>query len=162
MPAVPRDVIASQSESAGGRPVSVAAVVACRAGHRFCRRYRLQTAAQYTEAFAARRVLRGAFFCLHYRRNSLSAARLGLVIPKKQARRAVLRNAVKRQIREIFRGRRPVLPAVDVIVRLAQPIDRVVPGTPRRMAGAKDKSARQAWRDEIAGLFALLCEKVRA
>ncbi len=69
----------------------------------FRRQYRLLTPRQYSEAFSARRVLRGERFALHYRRNGLPTSRLGLVIPKKQARTAVLRNAVKRQARETFR-----------------------------------------------------------
>jgi ribonuclease P protein component len=109
-------------------------------------------AKDYAEVFAARRVLRGARFVLHYRPNGLSNARLGLVIPKKQARTAVLRNAVKRQVRELFRQRRTSLPALDLILRLAQPLDR-----PRRII---DRQARADWRDEITALFDQLCLKV--
>lgn len=106
----------------------------------------------YAEVFAARRVLRGARFALHYRLNGLSNARLGLVIPKKQARAAVLRNAVKRQVRELFRQRRAGLPAVDLILRLAQPLDR-----PRRIV---DRQARAGWRSEITALFDQLSQKI--
>jgi ribonuclease P protein component len=111
----------------------------------FGRCYRLLAAKEYAEVFSTRRVLRGPRFVLHYRPNGLSRARLGLVIPKKQARAAVLRNAIKRQARELFRHRHESLPPLDLILRLAQPADR-----PRRSI---DSSARAAWRAEITALF---------
>lgn len=117
----------------------------------FCRQHRLLAAKDYAEVFAARRVLRGTCFALHYRPNSLPHARLGLVIPKKQARAAVLRNAVKRQTREVFRRRRTSLPPFDLILRLTQPLDR-----PKR---GSDKQARENWRAEITALFDQLCLK---
>lgn len=45
--------------------------------------------------------------------------RLGLMIGKKNARTAVLRNAVKRRIREQFRVRQTALPASQYVVRLS-------------------------------------------
>lgn len=118
----------------------------------FRRQQRLLAAKDYAEVFAARRVLRGVCFALHYRLNGLPQARLGLVIPKKQARAAVLRNAVKRQTRELFRRRSSSLPACDLILRLAQPLDR-----PKRVI---DRQAKVNWRTEITALFDQLCQKV--
>lgn len=43
-------------------------------------------------------------------------ARLGLAVAKKNARRAVDRNRLKRLVREIFRQRRDSLGAVDFVV----------------------------------------------
>lgn len=117
----------------------------------FGRQHRLLAAKDYSEVFAARRVLRGTMFALHYRPNALPHARLGLVIPKKQARAAVLRNAVKRQTRELFRRRRDSLPAFDLILRLAQPLDR-----PKRVINTQ---AKANWRVEINALFDQLCQK---
>ena len=45
--------------------------------------------------------------------------RLGLMIGKKNARTSVLRNAVKRRIREQFRLRQSLLPASQYVVRLS-------------------------------------------
>lgn len=118
----------------------------------FGRQARLLTAAEYAEVFAARRVLRGTLFALHYRPNvaaDQTNPRLGLVIPKKQARTAVLRNAIKRQAREIFRRQRIALPVMDLVLRLVRPVDR---------AQAGDKTARAAWREEIVALL----EQLRA
>lgn len=65
---------------------------------------------------------------LHYqpRPEGIEAPRLGLVVGKKQLKRAVDRNRVKRIVREQFRLHRAELPACDLIVRLAtkpQPLD---------------------------------------
>lgn len=50
-------------------------------------------------------------------------ARLGLIIAKRFAKRAVTRNTVKRVIREAFRLRRPALPAKDYVFRLQTRLD---------------------------------------
>lgn len=112
--------------------------------------FRLLQPWEYTEVFKNRRVLRSRHFALHYHltgtlQRPLPTARLGLVVPKKNARDAVLRNAVKRQIREAFRQRRPQLPLGDLVLRLAQPIDR----PDYRL----DKASKVAWRLEIESLF---------
>lgn len=122
----------------------------------FGRELRLLAAMQYAEVFNARRVLRGTLFALHYRTAAPSGqpnARLGLVIPKKQARTAVLRNAIKRQAREIFRRQQTDLPHWDLILRLTRPVERTL---------AKDRQARAAWRSEIVALFEQLRAKTQS
>lgn len=79
---------------------------------------RLHRPSEFTKVFANRRVTRGALFTLHYCANEMDTARLGLVIAKKNASRAVTRSTIKRVIRDIFRHRRHLLPAQDFVVRL--------------------------------------------
>ena len=50
-------------------------------------------------------------------------SRLGLAISKKNAKRAVDRNRIKRLIRESFRKHLPILPAVDLVV-MAKPVTK--------------------------------------
>lgn len=59
---------------------------------------------------------------LYVRPNTLGHARLGVVVAKRLAPRAVTRNLVKRITRELFR--KAELNAVDCIVRLSQPLGR--------------------------------------
>lgn len=59
---------------------------------------------------------------LHFRAGAGTHARLGVVVAKKLARRAVQRNLVKRLGREIFRNRRASLPPYDLILRLSAPL----------------------------------------
>ena len=61
-------------------------------------------------------------FELRFRANDVSTARLGLVVPKRLARRSVLRNLIKRLVRESFRVRLLSLPRVDVVIRLSRPV----------------------------------------
>lgn len=87
--------------------------------------FRLHKTDEYSSVFAFRRSLRGEFFVLSYRPNAGTSARLGLVVAKKLAKRAVERNRVKRQARELFRQLRTGLPPVDVVVRLNARIGEV-------------------------------------
>ena len=50
------------------------------------------------------------------RASGCECARLGLAIPRKQIRRAVERNRVKRLIRESFRRHQDLLRGLDVVV----------------------------------------------
>lgn len=161
-PAAPRDAIVWPSD--GAAPIAIrrspdrtSAARACfvelfclsrrdvAGDQRFGRQYRLLTPADFAAVFAARRIIHGESFALHYRANGLDHARLGLVVPKKMARRAVLRNALKRQARERFRLRRATLPAVDVVLRLMRP-------------PPPDKSR---WRAEIDALLDRLARSLK-
>lgn len=59
---------------------------------------------------------------LHYRPNDLDTARLGVVVAKRLAKRANVRNLVKRIVREQFRKNRASLPPRDLVVRLNAPV----------------------------------------
>ena len=78
-------------------------------------------------------------FVLYLRPNPLGHARLGVVVAKRLAPRAVTRNLIKRVAREVFR--KSSLGAVDCIVRLSQaPLTRPSPAAPqslRVMLGAE-------------------------
>jgi len=49
-------------------------------------------------------------------RSSQESARVGLVVAKKNVRKAVDRNRIKRLIRESFRHHLPELPSLDIVV----------------------------------------------
>lgn len=83
-------------------------------------------------------VIRGNRFKLHYRPNQLGGARLGVTVPKKFARAAVVRNRIKRVARECFRSLHPELKAYDMVLRLAAPLAEV---------------DRASVRHEVAGLM---------
>lgn len=94
----------------------------------FARRYRLTKTDEFSSVFGFRRAIRGKWLMLHYqpRPEGLNGARLGLVVGKKQLKRAVDRNRVKRIVRDLFRLRRDALPNCDLVVRLharPQPLD---------------------------------------
>jgi ribonuclease P protein component len=76
---------------------------------------------EFSSVFRLRPVHRTAHFVLYTRPNQLPKARLGVVVAKRFAPRAVTRNTIKRVTRELFR--QTPLPTVDCIVRLSKPVN---------------------------------------
>lgn len=79
--------------------------------------------------------------------DSVAGWRFGLVVPKRQARRAVTRNLVKRQAREAMRQHLNRLPPGDWVVRLRAPINV------QQFPSAASPALRLAMRSELSGLF---------
>lgn len=126
---VPRAVIVSASETKAS----------------FSYVQRLHTPKEFSAVMAARRVVRGESFDLHFSRAaSDGTARLGWIVPKRLARAASLRNAIKRQGREAFRLMAGGIPAGDLVLRLKRPLAGI---------RAADKLQRKAWRAEIEVLL---------
>ncbi len=69
----------------------------------FTRQQRILTPTQYKSVFDKRQSQHSSHFGVYVARNTCSLARLGLVVSKKVSKKAVVRNAVKRRIREFFR-----------------------------------------------------------
>ncbi len=88
------------------------------AAESFPRTSRLTCAADYRPVFQDNtRISDGCFTLLYKTRESAACKpRLGLAIAKKQLKRAVDRNRIKRLIRQSFRLHQNQLPAVDVVV----------------------------------------------
>ncbi|AET90606.1 ribonuclease P protein component [Caballeronia cordobensis] len=84
---------------------------------------RLLKTDEFSSVFRLRPWRRSPHFVL-YGKPSGMQARLGLVIGKKQAPRAVTRNLIKRLAREAFRLRRGQLNGFDILIRLHMKIDR--------------------------------------
>ena len=85
----------------------------------FPRGYRLTHKQQFDRVLALRTFhLRSGCFRVYAAANEGSGARLGLIVGKRQLKRAVDRNRVKRVLRETFRGHRARLPTLDIVVQL--------------------------------------------
>lgn len=84
-------------------------------------------------------------FVLYARPNLLGHARLGIVVAKRFAPRAVTRNLVKRLARDIFR--KSGLAAADCIVRLSRPL------APKRKSAASSQTLRQSLGAELTRLL---------
>jgi ribonuclease P protein component len=102
------------------------------ADERFPSAFRLRKTDEYSSVFAFRRAYKGRYLIVHYRPNELLTARLGVVVAKRLARRANVRNLVKRIVREQFRKNRAVLPPLDLVVRLQASVE----GASRQMIHA--------------------------
>jgi len=87
----------------------------------FARDRRIVKTDEFSSVFRLRPVHRTAHFVLYIRQTDLPHARLGVVVAKRFAPRAVTRNTIKRMTRELFR--QTALPSIDCIVRLSQPVN---------------------------------------
>ena len=83
---------------------------------------RLHSPSEYALALKGKRIVRGALFVIntprHVANPTQDTARLGLIIPKRLAAKAVTRNTIKRVLREAFRLQRPYLAPKDLVFRL--------------------------------------------
>jgi len=117
-----------------------------RARAAFPKAARLLKTDEYSSVFRLRPWRRSPHFVL-YGKPTGNEARLGLVIGKKFAPRAVTRNLIKRLAREAFRLRRAELDGWDILLRLHAKIDR------KAMPSAKSPPLRTLCREEIDSLL---------
>ncbi|MEL7058511.1 MAG: ribonuclease P protein component [Acidobacteriota bacterium] len=80
---------------------------------------RVRKSVDYRLCYREGRRRRGRLLTLHHRPNREGVARIGITASRKVGK-AVVRQRLKRQIREIYRRwpERPRLPAVDLVVHL--------------------------------------------
>ena len=95
---------------------------------------------------AAGVVARTSHFALH-QQNSTSASRIGAVVPKRWARKAVTRNLIKRQIYAMSREEWTLLPDADRVIRLRKSFDS------QRFVSASSIHLRLAVRTELHQLL---------
>lgn len=76
----------------------------------------------FSFVFAHKKSVKTEHFQLNYGPGASGVARLGVVVAKKMAKQAVLRNRVKRRLREVFRHQRSMLPPLDLVFRLTKPL----------------------------------------
>ena len=79
---------------------------------------------------------------------AVQEAWMGALVPKRWARRAVTRNAIKRQIYSVSLDFEPQLPAAAHVVRLRAGFDRT------QFASASSDALKRAVRGELQQLFA--------
>ena len=128
---------------------------------------RLQTRPQFQVALAGKTVSKTAHFALHRAPLPVAEAApeggfsrplfrtegvwLGAMVPKRWAKRAVTRNAIKRQIYAISAEFTPRLQAQAHVVRLRSSFD------PRQFISARSEVLRCAVRAELLTLFESAC-----
>jgi ribonuclease P protein component len=77
--------------------------------------------------------------------NTLDVSRIGLAIPKKNAKRAIDRNRIKRLVRETFR-QATIKEPTDIVVKLFIPIGKQ---TRRKLRESERKMIRQQLREHF-------------
>ena len=83
---------------------------------RFGAELRLRSKPQFDAIYASGRRLDDRFFALRIKPNTTGRPRLGLAVAVKTAGNAVVRNRLRRLVRESFRLAQHGLPAVDIVV----------------------------------------------
>jgi ribonuclease P protein component len=119
---------------------------------------RLRSRAQFLAVMAGPPVAKTPHFALH--RAPLAARGdepralfpvddtwIGVVLPKRWARRAVTRNSIRRQVYEVARGRSAALPQAALVVRLRSEFSR------KQFVSATSDALRRAVRDELGQLL---------
>ena len=108
---------------------------------------RLLRPADFSALRSSGKRLSAKHFQCEYRSNAGASARLGMAVSRRVSKLAVVRNRIRRQIRESFRLHRPQLPPCDVLVIA-------------RASAAQSSNA--VLRDELARLWRKLAEQVAA
>jgi len=88
-------------------------------------------------------------FALHLQR-PVTHNRIGAVVPKRWAKQAVTRNAIKRQIYGLVQTQPGPQPAADMVVRLKKPFQRT------QFVSATSQALKRAVRSELKELFGKL------
>lgn len=81
----------------------------------FYKQSKLGEKPQFDAVFANRKVINDKYFRIFWRSNGLCAPRIGISVAKKNVKKAVARNKLKRLIKESFRRNYHQLPAIDMI-----------------------------------------------
>jgi ribonuclease P protein component len=127
---------------------------------------RIRSRPQFQAVMAGALVAKTPHFALH--RLALSgqdAARplfpvvdtwLGVMLPKRWARRAVTRNTIRRQIYEVSRAAGPALPQAALVVRLRSEFSR------KQFVSATSDALKAAVRAELVQLMARVAVPVAA
>lgn len=119
--------------------------MASEGSHDFARARRIIKTDEFSSVFRLRPAQKTAHFVLYARPNTLPHARLGVVVAKRFAPRAVTRNTIKRVARELFRVSQ--FSALDLIVRLSGPVNK-------KTGPATTTALKTELRAELARLFA--------
>jgi ribonuclease P protein component len=77
---------------------------------------RLLEKVEYGQVFKKGLRYHGKFFLIIVSNNDLETARVGIAVSRKVSPRAVVRNRIKRQIRETFRLKKNLLKGYDCVV----------------------------------------------
>jgi ribonuclease P protein component len=95
----------------------------------FTKAQRLLKPAEFKHVFDQRQSQHNALFGVYTARNTLNHARVGLVVSKKVSKRAVVRNKIKRLVRESFRLQQAALGSIDFVIVAKTPLADVATDT---------------------------------
>ena len=83
--------------------------------YHFSSDWRIRTTAVFQYVYSKRQRLSGRYYLLYYLDNNIGHSRLGVVASKRSVKKAVIRNRVRRMVKEVFRRKKNRLPSFDLI-----------------------------------------------
>lgn len=83
--------------------------------YRFLSDWRVRTTVAFQHVYSKRKRLSGRYYLLYYLDNDIGHSRLGVVASKRSVKKAVIRNRVRRIVKEAFRKQKNKLPSFDLI-----------------------------------------------
>ncbi len=100
-------------------------MISFEANYRYQSLNRLNQKKAFQKVFACKQRSGDKQFLFIVSNNDIGLPRLGLAIPKRHIRKAVLRNRIKRIIREGFRRNKHCLDGKDMVVLLHAPLQKI-------------------------------------
>jgi len=91
---------------------------------RFTKKAKLIKTDEFSSVFNFRKRISARYLAVHYQPNDFGFARLGLVVGKKVAKRAVDRNYMRRVLREFFRAQQYKINPVDLVIRVQKKFEK--------------------------------------
>ena len=77
--------------------------------------WRIRTTTEFQHVYLGCKYLSGSYYLLYYWNNNFGYPRLGVVASRKSLKKAVMRNRVKRIVKEDFRVQKHLLPSMDIV-----------------------------------------------
>ena len=90
---------------------------------RFSKNQRLLTKAEFQSVFDQAKKINQRYLLLLFKKNTQPSSRLGIIVSKRVAKKAVTRNRIKRTIRESFRQWQQKITGFDIIIIARQQCD---------------------------------------
>jgi len=91
---------------------------------RFTKKAKLIKTDEFSSVFNFRKRISARYLAVHYQPNDFGFARLGLVVGKKVAKRAVDRNYMRRVLREFFRIQQHEINPVNLVIRVQKKFEK--------------------------------------
>ena len=91
---------------------------------KFIKQAKIVKTDDFSSVFSLRKRIASQHLVMRYKLNNYGEPRLGLIVGKKTAKLAVLRNYMKRVLRELFRLNQHQLPALDLVIQVQKSFEK--------------------------------------